>query len=314
MGLTTRELMGYITSFTIIHSIYNFIVLAVLAERDGRTIGGCNSNHEWVSWWISGWTWPTLLFSFIFAVWATISATRGDKNAQASFYRKSQRLSLLAIFTASWALFGLYYDVGVATGHGQALRRQSHATGGYCYFSIPFAVDAAFLGWFFILPVQCALYHLCKAMIRSLEPDAAEISLFDSAMSAGRKAVSFIRRGRKGLTKTVFLAKRFVKSSIRVKRQHDDIFREVDFSTLLLRSFTLHELKDAIGARFDMPSNDIRYLLKNGNVVIENDDDVARLTSTDYIDVVFGNALPFEPIPDRVPAYAPFNASLSQIV
>ena len=131
---------------------------------------------------------------------------------------------------------------------------------------------------------------------------------------AVKKARVFLRRSLKGFRNTTkYLAQKFARSPIRVKRQYDDVFREVDYSSILLQSFTLQELKEAIAARFYLPPNDIRALLKNGNVTIENDDDVTRLGGHDYIDVVFGNALPFGD-DDLVPVYAPFNASLSQIV
>lgn len=141
--------------------------------------------------------------------------------------------------------------------------------------------------------------------------------------------MSFVKRGRKGVLNTVGFAKKFVQRSIRVKTQHDDVFREVNYSSGMMRYCTLQELKESISDRLDVPRNDILSLLKNGNVAIENDEDVARLTNSDYIDVVFGNARPFEHVmPDLMPAYvpvvprpyepvpafAPFTASLSQIV
>jgi hypothetical protein len=326
MGLTAKELFGYVFSFSVIHAIYNFISMIAIFERDERTVGWCTQSNSFVRFKLSGFTGPLLFFSFASSIWTIVASSKGTNNSNAKLLRQGQYAALATLFMASWGLIGLYYDVGVL--NGRIMELVSLYSNSYCQASTPLAADAVTAGWIILLLVQSALYIISKTLIRNLDPEAVDISIFDLGLHATQKLVSFVRRGRKGVRNTVVYAKKFVQTSIRVKTQHDDIFREVTFSTAMMRCYTLQELKESISDRFGMPVNDIRCLLKNGNVVVENDEDVARLTSGDYIDVVFGNARPFEHMPDLVPAfmpvvprpyeplpaYAPFNASLSQIV
>lgn len=313
MRFTANELIRGIVAFTFLHFIYNIITVSVLFDKSNDTIGWCSGKYDNIRWGLTGLTGPVLFLSMIAALCTAISALNGINKSEVLLLRRSQYIAMATIVAAAWGLIGLYHDIGIARGRGEELLNKADGIN-YCYYSIPAVVYAVLFGWIMIIPVQYSLYVLSKTVAATLDPEAAEVTFLGIALKVGRRVSSAVQNGRRRLTSTIFLAKRYAKSSIRVKRQHDDIFREVDFSTLLLKTFTLQELREAIGARFDMPVNDIRALLKNGNVVIENDDDVARLTREDYIDVVFGNAMPFEAVPDLVPVYAPFNGSSSQIV
>jgi hypothetical protein len=72
-----------------------------------------------------------------------------------------------------------------------------------------------------------------------------------------------------------------------VSQKNDTLFREVDLGSRMFGVISLDLFKENIAYKYDRHPNDIVRLTKNGNVLIRDDADVARIGNEDFVEVEF---------------------------
>eukprot|EP01105_Mastigella_eilhardi_P004778 TRINITY_DN1641_c0_g1_i4.p1 TRINITY_DN1641_c0_g1~~TRINITY_DN1641_c0_g1_i4.p1 ORF type:complete len:298 (-),score=58.41 TRINITY_DN1641_c0_g1_i4:103-996(-) len=143
-----------------------------------------------------------------------------------------------------------------------------------------------------VLSVLLTAFNLaCSFFMGKFSAQLSGPSLIDYARWASQVSFNWLKCGREGISYTAgYLGARYRQSAeptLLVKLQSDSFFHELPFTRP--HSESLEALLVATAQLLRCNPNDISRLLKNSEVLVDSDADVARLKSGDRLDVILAH-------------------------